>query len=201
MRFWRTKRARHPATAPSSRWPELLEQFRTTPSDLMVFTGPEDGGSVCSDWIGAVVSVGGRSEFFPALVDAIEDGVFHATCRHKLIPFRREEGEAEVLFCTKLALSAMVQRRSNGNGTAEDPGGEPSAEHDQFTALYEEARDAERDGRLADAMDRCQAALVLLREHRLFGRNQHDVARVLKGRMQTILRAESDRAKPRPGGG
>lgn len=201
MRFWRTKRARHPATTPASRWPELLEQFRTTPSDLMVITGPEDGGSVCSDWIGAVVSVGGRSEYFPALVEAIDDGVFHAACRHKLIPFRREEGEAEALFCTKLALSSMLKRRENGHASLTEEMNEDDPEYRRFAELYEMARQAEKDGRLADAMDRCQTALRLLRDHGLFGRNQQDVARVLKGRMQTILRTESDRAKPRPGGG
>ncbi len=167
----------------------------------MVITGPEDGGSVCSDWIGAVVSVGGRSEYFPALVEAIDDGVFHAECRHKLIPFRREDGEAEVLFCTKLALSSMLKRRENGHASLGDDIDEENPEYRRFAELYEMARQAEKEGLLADAMDRCQTALRLLRDHGLFGRNQQDVARVLKGRMQTILRAESDRAKPRPGGG
>jgi hypothetical protein len=200
MRFFRSKRSRPPAAAPTSRWPELLETFRTVPSDLMVIIGPEDGGSVCSDWIGAVVSVGGRNEYFPALVDAVEDGVFHATCRHNLIPFRREEGEAEVLFCTKLALAAMVRRRNNvaGSRRSEKAGLD---DHDRFGELYEEARVAEKEGRLADAMDRCQAALHLLRDRDLFGENQNELARILKGRMQTILRAEADRARPRAGGG
>jgi len=166
----------------------------------MVITGPEDGGSVCTDWIGAVVSVGGRSEYFPPLVDAIDDGVFHAACRHRLIPFRREEGEAEVLFCTKLAISAMIQRLEKIAASA-DGSDESSPEYQEFAELYEEARIAEKEERLADAMDRCQLALKLLRTHGLFGTNQHAVARVLKGRMQTILRAESNRATPRPGGG
>jgi hypothetical protein len=206
MRFWRTKRAFHPQARAESRWPELLDFLRCTPSDLMVITGPEDGGSVCSDWIGAVVSVGGRSTYFPALVDAIEDGVFHSDCRHKMIPFRREEGEAEALFCTKFALTAMVRRRRNGrakhDGTANGADtSEPPAARETFTRLYDEARAAEQDGRLADALERCQTALRLLGAHDMFGSNQAEVTRVLKGRMQTILRSQADCAKPRPGTG
>ncbi len=167
----------------------------------MVITGPEDGGSVCSDWIGAVVSVGGHSAYFPALVDAVEDGVFHAGCRHKLIPFRREEGEAEALFCTKFALSAMVRRRRNGRANPEADANGTESERERFTRLYDDARAAEQDGRISDALDRCQSALRLLGEHDVFGTNQADVSRVLKGRMQTILRAQADCAKPRPGSG
>jgi hypothetical protein len=179
-----------------------LDQFRTTPSDLMVITGPEDGGSVCSDWIGAVVSVGGRSSYFPALVDAIEDGVFHVGCRHKLIPFRREEGEAEALFCTKFALTAMVRRKRNGKSRPEPlPAADPSTERERFAGLYDGAREAERDGRTAEALEYCQAALRFLGTTDVFGAHQSEVARVLKGRMQTILRAEADSAKPKPGSG
>jgi hypothetical protein len=168
----------------------------------MVITGPEDGGSVCSDWIGAVVSVGGNSAYFPALVDAIEDGVFHSGCRHKLIPFRREEGEAEALFCTKFALSAMVRRRRNGRAKFAG-GGVPDtgSERERFTKLYDEAREAEREGRVGDALAKCQTALRLLGEHGVFEANQAEVVRVLKGRMQTILRSQADCAKPRPGTG
>lgn len=202
MQFWRSKRARRPPDPPESRWSELLDLFRTTPSDLMVITGPEDGGSVCSDWIGAVVSVGGNSAYFPALVDAIEDGVFHSGCRHKLIPFRREEGEAEALFCTKFALSAMVRRRRNGRAKFAG-GGVPDtgSERERFTKLYDEAREAEREGRVGDALAKCQTALRLLGEHGVFEANQAEVVRVLKGRMQTILRSQADCAKPRPGTG
>ena len=168
----------------------------------MVVTGPEDGGSVCSDWIGAVVSVGGRSEYFPALVDAIEDGVFHVGCRHKLIPFRREEGEAEALFCTKFALTAMVRRKRNGKAKpAASPDEEPAADREQFAGLYDGAREAECDGRTAEALEYCQAALRMLAKNDIFGPYQAEVVRVLKGRMQTILRAEAENAKPKPGSG
>ena len=197
MRFWRSKGTRRPPPPPESRWPEFLELFRSAQSDLMLIAGPEDGGSVCSDWIGAVVSVSGQSDCFPALVDAIEDGVFHVGCRHKLIPFRQEDGEAEAMFCTKLALSAMVRRRRHGR--AEPAEGAPpdiEAVRQEFARLYDEARASERDGRLAEALGRCQAALRLLTHCDLFGENQPDVVRILKGRMQTVLRGDAGSTDP-----
>lgn len=187
MLFWRSKRSRRPPGDPESRWPELLAQLREQPGDLMVVTGPEDGGSVCSDWVGAVVSVGGHSDEFPALVEAVEDGLFHPACRHQLIPYRVDDGEAEALFCTKLAMVAMIQRRRKG--PAEE--GDPDARREEFIALYEDARGAERSDHPADALKHCQAALRLLSMHDIFGANQAEVVRVLKGRMQTILRAHS----------
>jgi hypothetical protein len=201
MRFWRSKRAHRPPANPESRWPELLGQLVESPGDLRVVTGPDDGGSVCSDWVGAVVSVGGRSEYFPPLVEAVEDGLFHPGCRHKLIPFKREEGEAEALFCTKWALAAMLRRRSNGDGSASsrsDEGAEKSRE--DFRREYDLARQREQAGDTEQALHHCQTALRMLAATDLFGADQDGVARVLKGRMQTILRAQCDRAKPRLGG-
>jgi hypothetical protein len=169
----------------------LLRQLNETPGDLRVVTGPEDGASVCSDWVGAVVSVTGRSDCFPALVEAVEDGLLHPGCRHTLVPFNPQNGEAEALFCTKWAVASMLRRRDEGHA----PGnGDDAAGRARFIQSYEDAQRAERSGRVEDALQHCQTALRMLGAHDLFGAEQAEIARVLKGRIQSILRAQSDRA-------
>lgn len=197
MPFWRRRR---PSAAPAdkdSKWPDLLSRLLQSGRDLMVVIGPEDGSSVCTDWVGAVVSVSGRHPEFPALVDAVEDGLFHPGCRHVLKPYQPPEGEAEALFCTKWAAAAMRRRRSNGaerNGTSAR---NPVDYREQFARLYEVARSEEAAGAADKALYYCQTALILLRKHDVFGADQPGVERILKARIQTILRthlqdAESD---------
>lgn len=154
----------------------------------MVVVGPEDGGSVCTDWVGAVVSVSGADHRFPALVDALEDGLFHPNCRHKLVPYRTEEGEAEALFCTKLAVAGMSHRSQSVQPTETAPlpnGEEPRA---YFTRCYDLARNAEQSRLPEMALRYCQEAIMLLTRREVFGDDQAMIQRVLKGRMQTILR-------------
>ncbi len=190
MFFWKRKREATPGT-PASRWTGLLQAVAGADTDLMVVVGPEDGGSVCSDWVGAVVSVSGADRRFPALVDAIEDGLFHSGCRHKLLPYRTEEGETEALFCTKLAIAGMTQRfgdRRSAHAPEPESGAEgPRAE---FTRYYDLARDAEKSKQPPIALHYCQEALRLLAQRDVFGvDDQPMIERVIKGRMQTIFRA------------
>ncbi len=191
MLFWKRKRDTQ-QNGPTARWSALLDAVGQANTDLMVVVGPEDGGSVCTDWVGAVVSVSGVDLRFPALVDALEDGLFHAECRHKLIPYRAEDGEAEALFCTKIAITAMAQRERNRRTTPAQPpnpdsgDGSPRA---QFSVFYDGAREAEKAQQPQIALHYCQEALHLLAQHEVFGDDQLMIERVLKGRMQTILRA------------
>src|SRR5689334_4934750 len=109
MLFWKRKRDAAP-TGPGAHWSALLGAVSEAKTDLMVVVGPEDGGSVCTDWVGAIVSVSGADKRYPALVDALEDGLFHEGCRHKLIPYRAQDGEAEAMFCTQIAIAGMTRR-------------------------------------------------------------------------------------------
>lgn len=188
MIFWKRKRAESGPNGSASRWPDLLEAIQKSDVDLMVVVGPEDGGSVCTDWVGAVVSVSGNDRRFPALVDALEDGLFHPNCRHKLIPYRTEEGEAEALFCTKLAIAGMTHRSQRTPPPDPAPlstGEEPRA---FFTRCYDLARNAEQSRLPEMALRYCQEAIMLLTKREVFGDDQPMIQRVLKGRMQTILR-------------
>lgn len=156
----------------------------------MIVTGPEDGGSVCTDWVGAVVSVSGANPRFPSLVDALDDGLFHARCRHRLLPYRPEEGEAEALFCTKLALAGMMQRGlDRGAARAPRPGSPLEEPQARFARIYDQAREAEQSRRPEMALHFCQEALALVSQQDVFGEDQPGIERVLRGRMQTILRA------------
>jgi len=189
MLFWKRKRAVPQTNGSTTRWPDLLAAIQQSDVDLMVVVGPEDGGSVCTDWVGAVVSISGTDRRFPALVDALEDGLFHPNCRHKLIPYRTEEGEAEALFCTKLAIAGMNQRTQSARPVETAPlptGEEPRA---YFTRCYELARSAEQSRLPEMALRYCQEAITLLTRRDIFGDDQPMIQRVLKGRIQTVLRA------------
>lgn len=190
MLFWKRKREAR-QNGPPGRWADLLVAVAKAETDLMVVVGPEDGGSVCTDWVGAVVSVSGADRRFPALVDAIEDGLFHDACRHRLIPYRTEEGEAEALFCTKVAVAGMTQRmRDRQGGATPSAAGAPDAgPRTQFLRYYDLARDAEKAQQPQIALHYCQEALTFLAQREVFGDDQLMIERVLKGRMQTILRA------------
>jgi len=200
MLFWKRKRESI-AQPPGSRWTSLLAAVAEANSDLMVVVGPEDGGSVCTDWVGAVVSVSGTDRRFPAMVDAIEDGLFHEGCRHKLLPYRTDDGEAEALFCTKIAIAGMAQRirdrHLSPSPAANTADTEPRAE---FTRVYDLARDAEKAKQPEIALHYCQEALGLLGRSEVFNNDdQVMVERVLKGRMQTIFRAQRPSKSDAPG--
>jgi hypothetical protein len=196
MLFWKKKRAE---PSPAERWFDLLTAIEKAGTDLMVVVGPEDGGSVCTDWVGAVVSISGADHTFPALVDALEDGLFHTGCRHTLIPYLPDDGEAEAIFCTKLALAAMT-RRFQSRDEAHLAHGTPSDDADRanFTQLYDRARDAEKAREPQLALHFCQEALALLVQRNVFtADDQIMIARVLKGRLQTLLRAhQPDTVRP-----
>lgn len=195
MPLWRRRRRRATPAEKESKWPELLGRLLQSGDDLMVVIGPEDGGSVCTDWVGAVVSISGRSAEFPALVDAVADGLFHPGCRHLLKPYRPPEGEAEAKFCTKWATAAMRRRRENGKPSNGGPDHAPVDYREEFERLYARAQHEEQTGAPDKALYYCQTALVLLRKHDVFGADQPGVERVLKARIQTILRAHAPDAR------
>ena len=50
---------------------------------------------VCAKWNGQIVSISGTSREYPALADAVEEGLFHPNCIHYLAVFNKgEEAEA-----------------------------------------------------------------------------------------------------------
>jgi len=157
MRFWKRKRPSDTPSESDSRWPHILGRFRQTGSDLMVVVGPEDGASVCTDWVGAVVSVSGKHPDFPALVDAVSDGLFHPGCRHILRPYDPAEDEAEGLFCTRLAAAAMHRRREHRAAGKNPDEAEVNARGLEFKRLYDHARALEQAGDAQRALFYCQA--------------------------------------------
>jgi hypothetical protein len=199
MLFWKRKQSSNGSSV-AERWFDLLIAIEKAGTDLMIVVGPEDGGSVCTDWVGAVVSISGADHLFPALVDALEDGLFHPGCRHTLIPYLPDDGEAEALFCTKLALSGMTQRykiRDEAH-VAAPPAAPDNDSRAQFTGLYDRARDSEKSRQPQLALHFCQEALALLTQKNVFDPDdQLMIGRVLKGRMQSILRAhQPDTVRP-----
>ncbi len=188
--FWKRKHTGR-QDGPAARWIDLLRTIGESSTDLMLVTGPEDGGSVCTEWVGAVLSMSGVDLRFPSLVDAVEDGLFHPGCRHRLMPYRPEEGEKEAIFCTKLAVAGMARRiedRSRALASPADAGGE--GHRAEFMRWYDLARETQKANPPEIALLYCQEALGVLGRHNVFGDDQLMIERVLKGRMQTILRAQ-----------
>lgn len=164
----------------------------TRSNDLMAVSGPEDGSSVCSDWVGAVVSVSGRSSDFPPLVEAVADGLFHPGCRHHLTPYVPVNDEVGARFCTKFAVSAMESRRETPTRNTPEPRESKDArwvekKRSEFEHGYSDAQRAETAGDIEQALASCQKALAMLLDYDLFGTHQARVERALKGRIQTIL--------------
>ena len=55
---------------------------------------PDSGCEVCSRWAGKILSVGGTDPDFPSYQDALDDGMFHPNCLHRLEPVLPEQVEA-----------------------------------------------------------------------------------------------------------
>ena len=175
---------------------DLVKKLITSDSELLRIIGPEDGGSVCGDWVGSVVSVSGKSKEWPALIEAVEDGVFHPGCRHRLESYKPEQHETEAKFCTQLALAARDRRRNgdaqeSANPVTEMLSKDPSPEQMDFEKLYAAARKAEASGAAETALAKCEAALDVLHAHDMYGEQQAIVEKALEARIRTILLARS----------
>lgn len=187
MKFFRRRKSSKQSPPDVLTWKERLRRIVSNDSDLMAVAGPEDGNSVCTDWVGAVVSISGRSNEFPALLDAVADGLFHSTCSHTLAPYYPPEGEVEARFCSRLAVAAMNRRRDDASGKRIEDPVLIANRRDSFTRLYDAARRTESAGDLDAAFQHCLDAYGLLTGCNLFGPEQVQVERVLKARMQTIV--------------
>jgi hypothetical protein len=155
--------------------------------DLMRVVGPENGEVTSGDWVGAVVSLSGGSSKFPALSDALDDGLFGPDCRNRLEPYNPKKHEAEALFCTRLAIAAMERRRTGDTPEHDYLDEEPLIEERrEFEKLYSSAQRAERQGALVPALEQCRAALALLERHALFPDAKPTVVRTLKARIRTL---------------
>ncbi|PCJ51375.1 MAG: hypothetical protein COA73_17570 [Candidatus Hydrogenedentota bacterium] len=170
---------------------DIARKFLKSDADLVKIAGPEDGGSVCGDWVGAVVSVSGTHETWPALIEAVEDGVFHPGCRHRLEAFVPERDEAEAQFCTTLARAARNRRKGINPNTQSNVEAlfsqDPSPEQMDFEKLYAAARQAESVGAVETALSKCEAALNVLHQHNLYGDQQESVEHALEARIRTVL--------------
>jgi hypothetical protein len=54
----------------------------------------ESSTEVCARWAGKIISVGGTDPDFPSYQDALDDGMFHPNCLHRLEPVLPEQVEA-----------------------------------------------------------------------------------------------------------
>jgi len=168
----------------------FLERVLRTGDELMMIVGPEDGSCVCGDWVGAVVSVTGKDSQWPSLIDALDDGVFHEGCRHRLDAYATEN-HVEAEFCTKIAVAAMEKRRNSGALVARETDS-PIGENPQneFARLYDAAQSADASGATDTALAKCEAALAMLHEQDIFGEEQPQLEHVLEARIRTILRQQ-----------
>lgn len=180
--FGRFRKPQHETEAHGPSAENVVAAVESLSGALLEVVGPEDGGCVCNDWVGAVISVRGDDPVYPSLADAVADGLFHVGCRHTLRRYAPHSAAgtdpAQAQFRTQLALDLMRKRREAG-----EPGGE-----ERFTRLYGWARRVDGAGGAAVAVVVCEAALQLLRSEEIFGDSQPDLERILKARIATIRR-------------
>jgi hypothetical protein len=175
---------------------ELVKRYLLGQSDLVRIAGPEDGGCVCGDWVGAVVSVSGNDSAWPSLIDAVEDGVFHPTCRHRLEEYNPKEHEVEARFCSELAQHNFLARKSNDKTPTNTAASFDVAKQKEFEKLYQAARNAEKENALETALSKCEAALEILNHHNLYSEEQQIVEETLESRIRLLLKGfgtDSDR--------
>ena len=162
----------------------FLERMRQSDHELMTIIGPEDGACVCGDWVGAVVSISGDSSEWPALEDALIDGVFHPKCRHGLLPYTGGN-KVEAEFCSQLAVKSMQLRQEQSEQTPATLN--PStARQIEFAKLYNLAQQADNSGATETAYAKCKAALDMLKKENIFGEEQAQVEHVLEARIRSI---------------
>lgn len=166
-----------------ARW---IDALREAGPDLHRVTGPENGACTSSEWIGAVVSLSGGDPRFPALADAISDGLFGPECQNALELYVPRRHAAEAMLCTRLAVEGMRRRRDGNAANEEFLDDDPAAEdRREFEKAYSAARLAERNGEKAATLAACRMARRLL-ERDLFGEYQDIVANTLDARIRKL---------------
>lgn len=194
-----------------SRHSYLLGRLQEAGTELVVVIGPRDKDDPCLDWVGAVLSVSGRTRGFPTVADATRDGLFHPGCRHNLAVYNpaavTPERAAEARACTLHALAAMRARaagkeppplpirkwlQERERALAESP--EERAKvlaanaRVKFERVYEAARRADADGDVETTLTKCRAALDILRGEDLYGAAQPNIEALLE---DTVRRLQS----------
>lgn len=182
----------------------LLARLREEGIELVRVVGPSDRDDLCLDWVGAVLSVSGRTSGVPSLAQALRDGLLHPGCRHTLVAFNPRTVSPKRLEdakrCTEHAMAAMAARAKGKEPpflesryqlqrdaarraaqASESNGFVPPKS--KFQRVYEAARKADAAGDTATALLKCRAALELLREHDLFGAAQSRLIQTLEERI------------------
>jgi hypothetical protein len=171
---------------------DRLKRFLKTGDELMSIVGPEDGSCVCGDWVGAVVSVSGTSGDWPPLLDALEDGVFHEGCKHRLEAYS-EANHVEAEFCTEFAVAAMHERKKDiSKSQSVDEVDSLFLRQQKFSKLYNAAQCADESGAYDSALSKCEAALEMLHKDGLFGADQIRIEQVLEARIRGMLSNRSE---------
>ncbi|MBI5094482.1 MAG: hypothetical protein HZB26_18865 [Candidatus Hydrogenedentes bacterium] len=187
----------------------LLARLAEAGMELVVVIGPRDKDDPCLDWVGAVLSVSGRTRGFPTVAQAIKDGLFHPGCRHNLAVYNptsvTPERAAEARACTLHALAAMSARAA-GKGPPPLPMRKWLQERERaladspeerarqiaansrlkFERVYEAARRADAEGDAQTTLVKCRAALDILREEDLYGEAQDRIIGALEDMLQKL---------------
>lgn len=166
---------------------DRIKRFLKSDDELMTIVGPEDGSCVCGDWVGAVVSVSGSSNEWPPLLDALEDGVFHKGCQHRLEAYSTVN-RVEAEFCTEFAVAAMHGRQNISESLADASITDGALlKQQEFSKLYNAAQRADESGAYDSALSKCEAALDMLNKEDLFGPDQVRIEQVLEARIRGII--------------
>lgn len=201
--FTRKKKEEHRPTDTES-W---MGRLNTSDAELVMVIGPEDDDCVCGDWIGAVLSVSGMDGEYPSLASAVEDGLLHPRCRHTLATYDPNTASIQkaekVIASTRRAIAAMTAR-ANGEGNTlplryticsqkdEDVGYSPPAAVVKFERVYKSARQADLDSNFQLAEEKCKAALDILSNEDIYGKEQGKIILILEARLNKLQQQTSN---------
>jgi len=196
-------------SSPEEKRSYLLGRLADAGMELVVVIGPRDKDDPCLDWVGAVLSVSGRTRGFPTVAQAIKDGLFHPGCRHNLAVYNpaavSPERAAEARACTLHALAAMsaraagkqppslpirtwLQERERAKADSPEERARAIAANSRlkFERVYEAARRADEEGDVQTTLLKCRAALDILREEDLYGGAQDRIIAALEDMLKKL---------------
>lgn len=185
----------------------LLARLEEAGTELAIVLGPEDSRDPGSHWVGAVLSVTGKTAGYPTIFEAIEDGLFHPGSGRYLATFHPDRTSPEraerAREATRHAWDTMKAHRGDpapeSDQPAADSAGDLSQESDpaaayarntrlKFERVYEAARTALDGGDRRAALLKCRAALDLLRDEDIYGETQPRLEQELTRRIEALER-------------
>lgn len=187
-----------------TRHQHLIDRLRGTGTDTVVVIGRHHDDARWGVWEGAVLSVSGGTQGLPTVAQAIESGLFEPGTGFYLVPWRPADVSPERVEDAKARTARLVHFLQTGQAPdsrqtlpkaslADDlPAAQDRAESFardvrlKFERVYGSARKALAAGDQRAALQKCMAALELLRGADIYGADQTRIADALENRIEQL---------------